>query len=130
MADQEERFIVAIAYQPGKDPRIRKGLDGRRDFLTAAEVRKAAHAFMRNGPKGGTFHVDGTVGAIKYAESWIQPNDWHVTLPDGTATVVKAGTWCVAGYLDEPAWDLYKRGLINGVSPQGVARLAKRRSSG
>lgn len=130
MADPEERFIVAIAYQPGKDPRIRKGLDGRRDFLTPTEVRKAAHAFLRHGPKGGTFHVDGTVGAITYGESWIQPNDWQVTRPDGSTTVVKAGTWCVAGHLDEAAWDLYKRGLITGVSPQGVARAGKPRSSG
>ena len=126
---EEERFIIAVAYQPGKDPRIRKGLDGRRDYLTAAEVRKAAHAFLRNGPKGGTFHVDGTEGAVEFVESWIQPNDWPVTRPDGSVTVVKAGTWCVAGYLDESAWRLYKRGLITGVSPQGVARSGERRSS-
>lgn len=127
MAD-EERFIIAIAYQPGKDPRIRKGQDGGRDWVTEADLEKAAHSFMRNGPKGGTFHVDGTVGAITYGESWIHRGpDWRVTGPDGAVTVIKAGTWLVAGHLDENAWDLYKCGKITGLSPQGTARRITRR---
>lgn len=131
MADPERRFIVALAYQAGPDPRIKKGLDGRRDFFTAEQLEKAAHSFLRNGPKGGTFHAAGTVGAVEWVESSIYRGpDWSVTGPDGSVTVVKAGDWLVAGYLDANAWDLYKRGLITGVSPQGTARRLTGRSSG
>lgn len=127
---EERRFIVAVAYQPGQDPAIRKGQDGGRDYFTEAELEKACHSFMRNGPKGGTFHVDGTEGAVEWVESWIQRTDWEVRRPDGTVALVKAGSWCVAGYCDPPAWNLFKRGKITGVSPQGTATRIKRRSSG
>ncbi len=129
MAD-EQRFIVALAYQAGRNPLIRKGLDGGRDYFTAAELEKAAHSFMRNGAGGGMFHLDGTDGAFECTESWLHRGpDWRVTGPDGSVTVVKAGDWCVAGFLDEPAWDLYKRGKITGVSPQGTGtRVTRRRA--
>ncbi len=125
---EEERFFVAVAYQAGRDARIQKGLDGGRDYFTPEQLEKAAHSFMRNGPKGGTFHVGGTVGAVTYDESWIhRAPDWHVTAPDGSVQVVKSGSWCVAGHMDESAWDLYKRGLITGVSPEGIGTRIKRR---
>ncbi len=131
MSETERRFIVAVAYQAGRDQNIKKGMDGRRDFFTADELEKAAHSFMRNGPKGGKFHVNGTEGSVEWTESWIHRFDpQSVTGPDGSVTVVKAGDWLVAGYLDADAWDLYKRGLITGVSPQGTARRMTRRSSG
>ena len=130
MAD-EQRFVLSVAYQAGRDPRIRKGQDGGRDCFTPEQLEKAAWSFMRNGPKGGTFHVDGTVGAITYTESSIYRGpDWVVTGPDGRTTVVKAGDWIVGGVLDPAAWDLYKRGLITGVSPQGTARRIASRSGG
>lgn len=126
---EEQRFFIAIAYQPGKDPKIRKGQDGGRDYFTEAELEKAAHSFMRNGPRGGLFHIDGTAGAITYDESWIhRAGDWPVTGPDGTVTVVKNGTWLLAGHMDQNAWDLYKRGKLTGLSPQGTAKRLTRRS--
>lgn len=126
----EQRFIVALAYQAGPDPQIQKGLDGGRDYFTAEELEKAADSFARNGMGGGTFHLDGTSGEFEPTRSWIHLGpDWTVTGPDGSVTVVKAGDWLVGGYLSEQAWELYKRGRITGLSPQGKAtRVTTRRA--
>ena len=56
----EQRFVLGIAYMPGKDPRIAKGIDGGRDFFTEAELEKAAWSFLRNGPQVNAFHIEGT----------------------------------------------------------------------
>lgn len=126
----EQRFIVALAYQAGRDDRIVKGMDGRRDFFSAEQLEKAAHSFARNGMGGGAFHLNGTGEEFEPTESWIHRGpDWTVTGPDGSVTVVKAGDWLVAGYLSPRAWQAYKDGRITGVSPQGTARRAKTRSS-
>ena len=122
------RFIVALAYQAGRDEQISKGLDKHRDYFTADELEKAAHSFARNGMGGGAFHIDGTDAEFEPTESWIHRGpDWTVTAPDGSVTVVKAGDWLVGGYLSPAAWNLYQRGHITGLSPQGTARRIKTR---
>lgn len=120
----EQRYVLGIAYQAGPDPKIKKGLDGRRDWFSEVELEKAAFGFLANGPVAGLFHADGTAGAAQIVESYIYrgPN-WPVTGPDGAVTVVKAGDWLVGAILSPEAWDLYKRGKITGWSPQGTARL-------
>lgn len=118
MAD-EQRFVLGLGYQAGRDDRIEKGLDGGRDYFTPDELEKAAWSFLRNGPVVGTFHVDGTEGAATVVESSIYRGpDWHVS----DELVIKAGDWIVGAILDEPAWRLYKAGRITGWSPQGRAR--------
>lgn len=119
----EQRFIVALAYQAGYSPQILTGQDGRIDYVSAAELEKAAHSFARNGMGGGAFHVAGTDAEFEPTESWIHRGpDWTVTAPDGSVTVVKAGDWLVGGYLSPAAWEMYKRGKITGLSPQGAGR--------
>ena len=117
--DAEQRFVLGIAYQAGPDPRIARGADGGRDYFTKAELEKAAWSFLRNGPRGGLFHIDGTEGACEFVESSIHRGpdvDW------GDGIVVKDGDWIVGAILDEPAWAMYKAGKLNGFSPQGAAR--------
>jgi hypothetical protein len=118
MTDQPQRFVLGIAYQAGRDPRIAKGADGARDFFTAAELEKAAHSFLRSGPAVGLFHMDGTEGHATVVESYIHRGpDWEVS----PGVVVKAGDWLVGAVLDEPAWEMYENGKITGWSPQGSA---------
>jgi hypothetical protein len=127
---EEQRFIVALAYQAGPDPRIQKGMDGGRDYFTAEELEKAADSFARNGMGGGTFHLEGTDAEFEPTRSWIHLGpDWTVTGPDGSVTVVKAGDWLVGGYLSPAAWELYKAGKITGLSPQGRARRISRKAA-
>lgn len=124
MAD-EQRYVLGIAYQAGPDPRIARGADGGRDYFSEAELEKAAWSFLRNGPRVGLFHADGTEGAAEIVESYVYRGPaWE--LGD---VVVKSGDWLIGAILDERAWQLYKSGRITGFSPQGMARRITRRSS-
>lgn len=124
--DDEQRYVLGVAYQAGPDPMIKTGADGGRDFFSPEELEKAAWGFLNNGPQVGLFHADGTEGAARVVESYIYrgPN-W--TLPNGV--IVKSGDWLVGAILDETAWQLYKSGRVTGWSPQGSARRITPRSS-
>lgn len=116
----EERYVLGIAYAPGKDPRIKKGADGFRDWFTAEELEKASRTFMK-ALDSGIMHVDGTLGHVEVTESYIYRGpDW-----DCNGTIVKAGTWLVGGILDEPTWELVKQGKLNGWSMQGSGRRVR-----
>jgi Putative phage serine protease XkdF len=123
----ELQLLAGIAYQVGPDPRIAKGVDGGRDYFTAAELEKAAHGFMLSGRQHGLFHVDGTEGAARTVESAIYRNPIPWVISDDL--MVRKGDWYIATILDDAAWRLYKSGRIGGFSPQGVARR-RRVSSG
>lgn len=114
----DQRYVLGIAYQAGRDSRIAKGQDGHRDFISEVELEKAAWRFLADGPRDvGLFHIDGTEGRARVVESYIYRGpDW--TLGD---TVVKSGDWLVGAILDEIAWSLYRDGKISGFSPQGTA---------
>ena len=120
----EQRYLLSLAYQAGPDPLIQKGADGGRDYFTAEELEKAAWSFLPGGAAVGLFHgPDETIGHFTVTESYIYRGpDW-----DLGDVVVKSGDWLIGGICDETAWDLYKRGLITGMSPQGTARRIRRR---
>lgn len=119
------KFLMGIAYQAGKSPRISKGLDGGRDFIEASELERAAHSFMLSGQQHGMFHVDGTEGAARPVESMIyrNPIPW-VAGPD---LVVRKGDWLLGSILSDAAWKAYEDGRVGGWSPQGVARRRRTR---
>lgn len=122
---EEKRFVLGLAYQAGRDPRIAKGADGGRDFFTPEELEKACWSFLPGGAQVGLYHADGTLGHMTVTESYIYRGpDWD----QGNGVIIKAGDWLIGGICDDIAWNLVKSGKVNGFSPQGMARrLAARR---
>lgn len=121
MSDDEQRYVLGLAYQVGPDDKIQKGADGKRDFFSAEELEKCAWNFLKSGPQSGMFHADGTEGAAEVVESYIYRGpDWTVGQDgDGKDVIVKSGDWLVGAVLSEQAWELKKQGAIKGWSPQG-----------
>ena len=118
-ASVERRFILGLAYQAGRDPRIAKGADGARDFFTADELELACWSFGSQGGQVGLFHQDGTLGHFTTTENTIYRGpDWD----QGNGLVIKCGDWLIGGICDEIAWDLVKTRRVTGFSPQGSAR--------
>lgn len=128
MGDQPQRFVLGIAYQAGPDPRIKRGMDGGRDFFSKEELEQACWSFMRSGcPQMNAFHVDGTEDCAEPVESFIwRWDDWDV----GDGIVVKDGDWCLGAILSPRTWDLHKAGKINGLSPEGTATRRRVRKDG
>ena len=126
MSDSK-RYLLGIAYQAGRDPRIAKGADGSRDFFTADELEKAAWAFLKSTPSVGLFHADGTEGHAEVVESYIHRGQpWVVDDTPGHEVIVRKGDWLIGVVLDEPAWAMYEAGEVTGFSPQGSAKRRKR----
>ena len=119
---EEQRYVLGVAYQAGKDERIKRGQDGGRDYFTAGELEKAAWKFIKS-RESGLMHVDGTEGSADVVESYIYRGpDWTVGQDAaGEDVVVKAGDWLVGAVLSPEAWELHKQGKITGWSPQGKA---------
>lgn len=128
VANLEQRFLLTVAHQAGPDPRIVKGMDGRRDFFTPVELEKACWSMLQSGaPEVGLFHADGTVGHAQIVESYIYRGpEWVLEAVDGSSVVVKSGDWLVGMLCDEVAWNLYKSGRVTGVSIQGSAKRRAR----
>jgi len=120
MAEAEARFILGLAYQAGRDPRIAKGADGARDFFTAEELEKACWSFLPGGAQVGLFHgPEETIGHFTVTENYIYRGpDWD----QGNGVIIKAGDWLIGGICDAIAWGLVKSGRVTGFSPQGVAK--------
>lgn len=124
---EESRFVLGLAYQAGRDPRIRKGMDGGRDYFEADELEKAAWSFMRyRRQRSGLFHADGTLDHIEPVESYIYRNPVPWVISDDL--IVKQGDWVLGGILDPATWALYKQGRLNGWSPQGTGQRIDPRS--
>lgn len=118
----EQRYVLGVAFAAGCDENVRKGVDGRRDWMSAAEVEKAAWGFI-DGRQVGVQHADGSVGAATVCESYIYRGpDWEIVDTSGNVQVIKSGDWLVGAILAEPSWRLFKAGLVDGWSVQGKAR--------
>lgn len=125
---EEQRFVLGIAYQAGPDPRIKRGMDGGRDWFSKAELERACWSYMRSGcPQINAFHVDGTEDCAEPVESFIwRWDDWDV----GDGVVVKDGDWCLGAILSPHMWNLHKSGHVNAFSPEGTATRRRVRKEG
>lgn len=121
-ANPPQRYILAVAHQPGPDPLIQRGADGGRDFFSEVELEKAAWRFLDGPREIGTRHADGTVGVARVTESYIYRGpDW----PQADGSVIRKGTWLIGMVCDEPTWEAVEKGEFTGVSVQGAARRRK-----
>lgn len=127
MTDEPQRYVLSIAYKAGPDPRITKGADGGRDYVSESELERAAFSYLAKGnPQVGIGHLDGTTGAATVVESYLwRGPDWDL----GDGIVVTKGDWLVGMILDERSWSLAQQGKLTGLSPQGTARRLRRARS-
>jgi len=125
--DEPQRYVLSIAYKAGPDPRITRGADGGRDYVSEAELERAAFGYLAKGnPQVGVGHLDGTTGAATVVESYIWRGDpWDL----GDGIVVTKGDWLIGMILDERSWSLAQQGRLTGLSPQGQARRRRRDGS-
>jgi hypothetical protein len=114
----EQRYTLAVAY-----PADRVDLQG--EYMSAAELEKAAWNYAAKYRGVGLVHVAGTEGAGIVVESYIYRGpDWSVRAPSGASVVVKSGDWLLGITWNEAAWRLIRTGRLDGMSMQGSAAHA------
>ena len=113
-----KRYTLGLAYAPHR-------LDAHGEGMTADEVEQTAWGYLRK-QEIGLFHQDGTVGHARPVESYIYRGpDWRLTDASGGEQIIKAGDWLLGAIWDPGAWDLVKKGKINGWSMDGLGRRRK-----
>lgn len=108
----EQKLVYGIVYEPDT-------VDAHGDFMTAAEIEKAAHGFLKDAREIDKQHdFQGGVGEV--VESYVAPADFEMN-----GETIKKGSWVLVTKASEAVWDEIKKGEVTGYSMAGIADIAK-----
>ncbi|MCY8342191.1 XkdF-like putative serine protease domain-containing protein [Bacillus haynesii] len=111
-AEDEKKLVYGVVYEPDIQ-------DAHGDFMTAEEIQKAAHGFLKNARKIDKDHnFQGGVGEV--VESYVAPADFEVN----GETIVK-GSWVLVTKAGDEIWEQIKKGSITGYSMAGTAETVE-----
>ena len=104
----EQKLVYGIVYEPDT-------VDAHGDFMTAAEIEKAAHGFLKDARQIDKQHdFQGGVGEV--VESYVAPADFEMN-----GETIKKGSWVLVTKASEEVWEQIKKGEITGYSMAGTA---------
>ncbi len=114
-ADAAQQKVWSVVLEPWK-------VDSQGDWITPAEIEKAAHNWLENYGKHGLSHKGAPNPQIRPVESYIAPADFML----GEQPVTK-GSWVVGTHiLDADIWQRVEKGELNGFSIQGFGKRKQR----
>lgn len=113
-ADAGSHFVTGIVYEPMVE-------DSQGNYMTEAEITKAAHWFAKNSSKVDLQHSFEPLEGASVVESWIAKSDSKIGDTD-----IKKGTWLMTVEIDdEVIWKSIEQGKITGFSMGGVGDISK-----
>lgn len=112
--DSENHFVTGVVYEPLTE-------DSQGDFMTEAEITKAAYWFAKNGNKVDIQHSFKALENASVVESWVAKADFEIE-----GETVKKGTWLMTVEIqDSKVWNAIEKGEITGFSMGGIAHSNK-----
>ncbi|MED2976594.1 XkdF-like putative serine protease domain-containing protein [Bacillus swezeyi] len=112
-AEDEKKLVYGIVYEPDTP-------DAHGDFMTAAEIEKAAHEFLKDAREIDKQHdFQGGVGEV--VESYVAPADFEIN-----GEVIKKGSWVLVTKASDEVWEQIKKGDITGYSMAGTAETIEK----
>ena len=106
--DTESHYVTGIVYEPMTE-------DSQGDYMTADEIRKAAHWFAKNGDGIDIQHNFEKFEKAEVVESWIAKADFEIGKEK-----IKKGTWLMTVEITDPdVWAAVEKGEITGFSMGG-----------
>lgn len=113
-ADAESHYVTGIVYEPMVE-------DSHGNFMSEAEITKAAYWFAKNGDKVDLQHSFEPLDNATPVESWIAKADFEI---DGEA--IKKGTWLMTVEVtDDSVWEGIEKGDITGFSMGGLGNYSE-----
>ncbi|RYF52405.1 MAG: hypothetical protein EOO38_00270 [Cytophagaceae bacterium] len=110
-ADSEKQICYGEVLNP-------LTVDSQNDWLTPADIEKAAHDYMMTSRVIGSEHGEPINASV--VESFIAPQDLDFVSPSGPVQVPK-GTWLIGVKVSDPKqWALVKSGEYSGFSVGGM----------
>lgn len=111
--DDERRIVTGIVYEPD-------ALDAHDEFMTAEEIEKSAHQFLKDYRNIDKQH-DFVGGQADVVESWIAKDDGKLGEQE-----IKKGAWLISVHVpDDDTWGEIKKGELTGFSMGGVGERVK-----
>lgn len=112
--DSENHFVTGVVYEPLTE-------DSQGDFMTEAEITKAAYWFAKNGNNVDIQHSFKALENASVVESWVAKADFEIE-----GETVKKGTWLMTVEIqDSKVWNAIEKGEITGFSMGGIAHSSK-----
>ncbi|MCW1837367.1 XkdF-like putative serine protease domain-containing protein [Bacillus xiamenensis] len=111
-ADDAQRLVYGIVYEPNV-------ADAHGDYMTPAEIEKAAHGFLKDARHIDKQH-DFQDGVGEVVESYIAPADVEMG-----GEVIKKGSWVLVTKASDEIWEQIQKGEITGYSMAGTADIGK-----
>lgn len=116
---EEKRLVYGIVLEPGAPDNT----DAHKDWVSAAVIEKAAHAFLaryhRQSQLGLQHKMFGEIG-VALAECYIAPVDFEMN-----GEPVSKGSWVMVTKVEDDAlWEKVLKGEFTGYSIGGVATVA------
>jgi hypothetical protein len=117
--DEEQQLVYGVVYEPGNadDPET---WDSHEDFMTAEEIEKAAHGFLKDARNIDKQH-DFEAGVGEVVESYIAPADFTIGEHE-----IKKGSWVLVTKASDEVWEEIKKGEITGYSMAGTAEVIEK----
>ncbi|GIN71141.1 hypothetical protein J14TS2_16160 [Bacillus sp. J14TS2] len=119
--DDEQQLVYGVVYEPGNADDS-DTWDSHDDFMTAGEIEKAAHGFMKDARNIDMQH-DFEAGVGEVVESYIAPADFDL----GEETITK-GSWVLVTKASDEVWEEIKKGEITGYSMAGTAETIEKQN--
>lgn len=114
-ADNESHFVTGIVYEP-----MAEDTDG--NYMTAEEIEKAAHWFMKHGGDVDIQHCFQKAKDVEVVESFVAKSDMEME-----GQKVTKGTWIMTMEVaDASIWDSITKGEITGFSMGGVGNFSQK----
>ena len=111
--DGDSHYVTGVVYEP-------MVADAHDNFMTEAEIEKAAHWFMKNGDKIDIQHSFEEAEGLTVVESSVTKADQEI---DGQT--IKKGTWLMTVEVaNDDVWEAIEKGEITGLSMGGVGNYA------
>lgn len=113
-ADADNHYVTGIVYEPLAE-------DTHGNYMTEAEITKAAYWFAKNGDKVDLQHSFEPLDGAAVVENWIAKADFEI---DGEK--VAKGTWLMTVEVtDETVWTGIEKGEITGFSMGGLGNYSE-----
>ncbi|MEM1505929.1 XkdF-like putative serine protease domain-containing protein [Domibacillus sp. 8LH] len=110
-----QQLVYGLVYEPRVE-------DAPGDFMTAEEIEKAAHGFMKDARNIDKQH-DFNAGVGEVVESYIAPADFTI----GEETI-KKGSWVLVTKASDAVWEEIQKGNITGYSMAGTAETIEKQA--
>ncbi|KIL14199.1 XkdF-like putative serine protease domain-containing protein [Bacillus safensis] len=109
-AEDAHRLVYGVVYEPNTP-------DAHQDFMSATEIERAAHGFMKDARHIDKQH-DFQHGVGEVVESYIAPADFEVG-----GELIRKGSWVLVTKASQEIWDQIQKGHITGYSMAGTADI-------